>query len=318
MTEEIKVTPKKDKDTKKKAKLLIIVLVILIGVIIMGAGCYWLVYKQTGQGATEKWLTSTFPFPVALVNSKVVSLSDYQKSLNGMVTFFDKQEEQQLNLVVRPEDDALREQELERFIEIELLEQLAEKEGVTASSEDVDKYFEEEILPQSSGGLAEAEQTFSDLYNWSVDDFKKFVLYEVVLIQKLEQAYAADGEEDAALLAEATTLYEEIIKAERPFSEYASENSDDPGSAANGGMLGFFGKGVMVPEFEEAAFALDIGEVSLPVKTDFGYHIIKVTDKDEEAGTVEARHILLSFTTIKNRVDELKDSSTIVKLLPQY
>ncbi|MBW2999831.1 peptidylprolyl isomerase, partial [Candidatus Woesearchaeota archaeon] len=64
------------------------------------------------------------------------------------------------------------------------------------------------------------------------------------------------------------------------FGELAMEHSTGP-SSVNEGDLGFFGEGMMVKEFEDVAFSLNIGEVSEPVKTDFGYHIIKVTDKQE-------------------------------------
>lgn len=71
------------------------------------------------------------------------------------------------------------------------------------------------------------------------------------------------------------------VKAGEDFATLAKENSDDTGSAANGGDLDFFGKGVMVEEFETAAFGLDVGEISELVETDYGYHIIKVTDKKQ-------------------------------------
>lgn len=65
------------------------------------------------------------------------------------------------------------------------------------------------------------------------------------------------------------------------FAALAEEHSTDPGSAIEGGQLGFFSAGQMVPEFEEAAYTLDIDEISEPVQSDFGWHIIKVTDKRE-------------------------------------
>lgn len=66
------------------------------------------------------------------------------------------------------------------------------------------------------------------------------------------------------------------------FEDLAKEYSKDPGSAANGGDLGWFGPGKMVPEFEEAAYALDMNEISTPVQSEHGFHIIQVTEKKEK------------------------------------
>lgn len=73
------------------------------------------------------------------------------------------------------------------------------------------------------------------------------------------------------------------------FAELAKEYSID-GSAETGGELGFFGRGQMVPEFEEKAFSMEPGDISDPVKTEHGYHIIHVTDKKEEKEAVLEDH----------------------------
>ncbi|HLL45966.1 MAG TPA: peptidylprolyl isomerase [Longimicrobiaceae bacterium] len=75
------------------------------------------------------------------------------------------------------------------------------------------------------------------------------------------------------------------------FAEVAKRESSDPGSKDNGGDLGTFGRGQMVPAFEAAAFALPVGEVSQPVATPFGYHLIQVQEKTGDQ--VKARHILI-------------------------
>ena len=67
----------------------------------------------------------------------------------------------------------------------------------------------------------------------------------------------------------------ERIKNGEKFGKVAKEISLDPGSAKKDGNLGYFSKGMMVEPFEKAAFALQVGEISEPVKTEFGYHIIK-------------------------------------------
>lgn len=104
------------------------------------------------------------------------------------------------------------------------------------------------------------------------------------------------SDEDAkAVKATADQIYKRAMAGE-DFAKLAQEYSEDPGSAQNGGSLGVFGKGQMVPPFEEAAFALSVGEISKPVKTDFGWHIIRMDGRaslDIDNPQIEASHILL-------------------------
>ena len=89
-------------------------------------------------------------------------------------------------------------------------------------------------------------------------------------------AGAAD-EDVAAAEARALELLEEVRAMPESFAEVAERASQDPGSARQGGDLGFFGPGMMVPPFEEAVFGGEVGEISDLVRTDFGFHIIEVT-----------------------------------------
>lgn len=77
---------------------------------------------------------------------------------------------------------------------------------------------------------------------------------------------------------EAIDIYERIAHG-ADFGKMASEFSTDPGTKQQGGLLGYFGRGRMVPQFEEAAFKLEIGQVSDPVETQFGWHLIKIEDQ---------------------------------------
>lgn len=80
---------------------------------------------------------------------------------------------------------------------------------------------------------------------------------------------------------EAQVVYQKLTTGNEDFAEVARESSKDTGSGANGGDLGWFGKGAMVAEFEEAAFSQPIGEIGKPVKSEFGYHIIQVIARQE-------------------------------------
>ena len=82
----------------------------------------------------------------------------------------------------------------------------------------------------------------------------------------------------AAAEAKANEIAAQVRKNPASFADVAKKQSQDPGSAAQGGDLGFFARGAMVKPFEEAVFAAKKGDILGPVKTDFGYHVIRVTD----------------------------------------
>ena len=87
-----------------------------------------------------------------------------------------------------------------------------------------------------------------------------------------------EGKDDAAVKKQAEDLLAKV-KAGADFAKLATEYSEDEGSKTKGGDLDFFPKGQMVPEFDKAAFSMKVGEISPLVKTQYGYHIIKLTDK---------------------------------------
>jgi peptidyl-prolyl cis-trans isomerase D len=96
-----------------------------------------------------------------------------------------------------------------------------------------------------------------------------------ILLNAPKSAPAAERE---AAKAKATQLLAAVRKAPETFADLARKNSQDTGSAAKGGDLDFFARGAMVKAFEDAAFALKKGEISELVESDFGFHIIRLTD----------------------------------------
>jgi peptidyl-prolyl cis-trans isomerase D len=91
-----------------------------------------------------------------------------------------------------------------------------------------------------------------------------------------------EGKDDATVKAKAETLLKQA-KGGADFADLAKKNSEDEASAKNGGDLDYFGRGRMVPEFDQAVFAMQPGQISDLIKTQYGYHIIKLVDKKASA-----------------------------------
>jgi parvulin-like peptidyl-prolyl isomerase len=108
----------------------------------------------------------------------------------------------------------------------------------------------------------------------------------------------------------AQEIHDELVKHPDKFAEIAKEKSTDLGSGRRGGDLGLFGPGRMVPEFEKAAFALKVGEISEPVKTQYGYHVIKVTERKE--GTVRP------FDQVKTQIKSQIANQRLQKQVEEY
>jgi peptidyl-prolyl cis-trans isomerase SurA len=109
------------------------------------------------------------------------------------------------------------------------------------------------------------------------------------------------------VLAEKRAQIEEIqalLAAGEDFADLAREYSEDPGSASHGGDLGCFSAGTMVTEFEVAAFALKPGETSEPILSPYGYHLIKLQEKREDA--LCANHILIMAQTSEDDKDHTR------------
>jgi len=120
---------------------------------------------------------------------------------------------------------------------------------------------------------------------------ERFTTPEEVRARHILIPVAKDGSDDAAAKAKAQALLAELRKG-GDFEKLAKENSADSGSAQKGGDLGFFARGKMVPEFEQAVFDLKkTGDLAGPVKTQFGYHILQLTGR-KPASTKKFEEVL--------------------------
>lgn len=148
-----------------------------------------------------------------------------------------------------------------------------------------------------------------------------YVLYHLVNVipskdkfVKASHILVSQMGDDAANLAEANRIYQELLNG-ADFKQMAIEHSKDPGSGKNGGDLGWFGKGMMVKEFEDASFSAKVGEVQKPVKSSFGYHIILVTDQSSSNYVVEkiTNAVKESATTRDAKYTSANDFSYLAK-----
>ena len=162
--------------------------------------------------------------------------------------------------------------------------------------------FQAQLLNAKRAMLAQAAmQKAVEGLKISDEEAKKFYDSNPAMFKQPERVHArhilVSGDEELAKV-------QEELKAGKSFDAVAKEFSRDPGSAANGGDLGEFPRGMMVPEFEKAAFALkNPGDVSEPVKTQFGWHIIKLEERIPES--------VMPFEQVKDRLtNELKDQKT--------
>ena len=153
----------------------------------------------------------------------------------------------------------------------------------------------------------------------ALDSF--FVKKDMAQFQYVSIPVEATAADDASIREYAMTLYYQLTDSSSAttFEDMARVSSEDPGSAEKGGVLSedFVGRGTYVKSFEDAAFALDSGKISEPVRSQYGYHIIKsygnVKNDKGEVEKVKVGHILLTVTASSNTIDSLEKILTSIK-----
>jgi len=164
------------------------------------------------------------------------------------------------------------------------------REGLVASDAEVNKYFDDHkdafkipekrkvryLTIDQEAMRQKATVTGQQIERAYNDNIQQYSTPEQVRASHI--LLKTEGKDDATVKKQAQELLAKA-KAGADFAELAKKNSQDDSSAVKGGDLDFFGKGKMVPEFDKAAFSMKPGEISDLVKSQFGYHIIKVTDK---------------------------------------
>ncbi len=269
---------------------------------------------------------------IAVVDNEII----LQSELDFQVGIYASQRQ------IDPATPGLKEQLLNTMIEEKLIYAQADLDSITITEDEINQRIDYQInsFVQQYGSIANIEK----IYGMSIDRIKRELRDEVrksLMSQRLQeknfgkiQATKREVEEffntykdSIGVIPEKVVIFHifqnpkaseklkkkfyekavailDSIKAGEDFAELAKKYSDDPGSAAQGGDLGFVKKGVFYPEFEEAAFKLNPNELSGIVESPVGFHIIQMLERRGES--IHTRHIL-----IKIKADENADLQTI-------
>lgn len=218
---------------------------------------------------------------------------------------------------------------LDSLVTNKMIEMEAKKEKVKVTGTEID---EELTKLQESYGGEEAFTSALEQNNVSMDKIREDIEFYLLAEKLIEPDIAITDEEMKTYFEENKDSFDEKeqvkashilvedeatakkVKEEldsgKDFAELAKEYSTDTSNAADGGDLGYFSKGEMAEEFEKAAFEIEVNTVSNPVKTDFGYHIIKVSDKKAAKAATFEEH--------KDKIKELLFDEKIQTEYPNW
>jgi len=292
----------------------------------------------------------------AIVGDKVILASDVNQAL-AMEIFRQKLDPQRDQLKIL----SLKKQITESIVNRKVVLAMAELDSVEVGDKEVDRALDQQVnnIVAQAGSEEAAEKalgqplrTFRREYWYDVRDMLVAQKYQQTLIGRvsvnknavetffktfkdsipplpttvklrhlLVKIEPSDGQ-----IKKTTSFLEnlrlKLLNKEISFAEAASSYSQDPGSKNSGGSLGFVRRGTLVTEFETEAFNLKPGEISLPVKTEFGYHIIETEEIRGER--IKVRHVLMTPPTTDedeslaySKISALKDSSSTLDFFIQ-
>ena len=311
---------KKIKNFKEGVHIKKLILGILLGILAIAfvslAGLVFSLYKFGLENELTNKIIKFIPLPAAVVNFEPISLKEYKEDLETLNRFYNNQKNISLDFQI-PELSEMKKNVLERLVRNKLAYQIATKRyKLKISDEEIEAEFQK--IVQEDESQEQIEKVLNEIYGWDSKKFKEKVLKPFLVQQKLQEAISNDEKLNAGVREKAEEILKEVREKKDSFENLAKKYSEDL-SAKEGGDLGYFGRGVMVKEFEEVAFSLNPGEISDLVKTRYGYHIIKVDevlkDSKGEIQQIHAKHILIKTKALDEFLNEELKKARVWKLI---
>ena len=243
-----------------------------------------MIYGLKSENKATKIAAKILPFPIAVVNQDFVTYTEYQKEKDYIHHFYASTEQGDIDY------KNIDSQILNQLIENKIILFKALRYRVSVSGSDIDAAIDN--ITVQNGGQDKVVKVLSDLYGLSLNDFRALVKMQMIrdkvnqkvivhitarhiLIQVVKDA-PADKVEAARVKAQGIL---DQVKGGLDFADAAKKYSEDSASAGDGGLLQPFARGDMVPQFSDASFNTKAGAVSDLVRSDYGWHIIKVESR---------------------------------------
>lgn len=286
---------------KKTIAILVVVFLLLSGVGVYRA------YALAATDSLTLLVARVWHLPIGKVNNHYLSYSDY---IYETRFYLARTADAKTNVKYR---EQVTDKVLRNLVENALAEDLAKAGGVSCGKQEINA--EAEKIVAQYGGKNDFKKQFLDSSCLGFNKYKRLFIGPETLKNKLANKISSDSTAYGNVGNNADSLLQRI-KSGEDFSTLASEYSQDD-KRAKGGDLGWFGRGIMVPQVENALDNMNPGEVyPHTVQSMFGYHILKLEEKSshpdtDEAGIWHVRQILLRFPSLNQTLDEKIKNSNI-------
>jgi len=264
----------------------------------------------TSAATTTAAATATNPDPVIITAGTVaIHKSDFETAVKSLPAEYQ-------SYALGPG----KKQFADDYLRMKLLAAEGTKAGLDKDAEVVkqlnllrENLVAQEELKRIDSNIAVSDADLKKAYEESKKEYEQVKARHILIAFKGSPAAPKGKKEltDAEAKAKAEALRAEIVAGKAKFEDVAKKESDDTETGKNGGELGNFGRGQMVPEFEQAAFAAKVGDITPVTRTQFGYHIIKVeehalTPFEQVKPTLEKN---VKQKKLRDTLDALKESA---------